>query len=459
MAPFRLDSILIIYPKSQNTLVQFGLNDETFAVPEYNIPTRIFRDKISGNYYSEATETTEEINPIQQGRIKDLDAFLQYLKLIYGSILSRKSKENPHAFDGELSNIPIILVTHYSWSQSQLERITQFVFESLNVNNLLLLPSSLAASYSMVSLQNCCVIDIGKEHTDIIPIVDYTPLNHLASSIPNGGDFVTENLAKILPNLTKEQIEHLKSSEIFEVLSDDMLQKNSDLVNEALDEEDDTINVADIITSGRDTREFLEERDRKKKEKNLPNVDMETNSFWDPTTKQNISVGKERFQGCHDLISKISKRVGLILNQVDDINRVKQIWENIVILGGTSSINGFKEGLLAQLLKDHLVTEPEEERAKREQEAFDALPASKRKNKVASTYVQNVEYTQIPSIIRLAKYPEYFPEWKKQGYAEIAFLGAQVVSKQIFTHSRDAFYITREKYNEFGPSCLWNVEL
>lgn len=474
MVPFRPESILIIDPKSQHTLVQFGLNDETFMIPDYKIPSRIYKEISTGKYFSflegleENNDNIETILPIQNGEIKDLDAFLQLLKTIYASVLSEKSKNNTNAFDLELSNIPLLLITHHTWSQYQLETIAQFLFEQLNINNLMFLPTSLASAYAMVSLQNGCIIDIGTNHTDIIPIVDFTPMNHLASTLQIGGNSINETLKqKYLSQFTLEQLECLKKSSIFEVLSDaaimKKIQNGTGGMEAGNDDNEDIINVADIVTSGRDTREILEERERKKKEKNIPNSELEYNYFWDKEGN-NIKVGRQRFQGCDVVIKKISKRVGLVLDQITDINKQKAIWENIVIVGGTSSIQGFKENLLNRLLNDHLIIEPEEEMQRREDESKElSSNATKKKNQKSfqntiTNTIQGIDYVQAPTVIRLAKYAEYFPEWKKHGYAEIQFLGGQIVAKQVFTHSKDVFYVTKESYDKFGPSCIWDVE-
>ncbi|SMN17777.1 similar to Saccharomyces cerevisiae YMR033W ARP9 Component of both the SWI/SNF and RSC chromatin remodeling complexes [Maudiozyma saulgeensis] len=468
MAPFRLDSILIIDPKSDHVLVQFGVNDETFMIPDYKIPSCIYKDSITGHYLStndENNNNIETIHPIVNGEIKDLEAFLQLLKTIYGSVLAEKSKNNPNAFDLELANIPLLLITQHSWSQYQLEKITHFIFEELKINYMMLLPTAVATAYAMVSLQNCCVIDIGGNHTDIIPIVDYTAMNHLTSSLPIGGDLITKTLKdKYLSHLSLDQIESLKKSNIFEVLTDNAIRKKyqDDLSismanNDGNDE--DIINVADLVTSGRNAREILEERERNKKEKNVSNAELDFNYFWD-TNGNNIKVGKERFQGCEKLISSISKRVGITLGQISDTTKLKAVWENIVIIGGTSSIQGFKDALLNRLIEDHLITEPETEPEEKDEvtETNNKKKATKAFQNMITSTVQNIDYVQAPTAIRLAKYAEYFPEWKKYGYAEIQFLGGQVVAKQVFTHSRDVYYVTRENYDKFGPECIWDVE-
>ncbi|CCD23719.1 Arp9p NDAI_0C00580 [Naumovozyma dairenensis CBS 421] len=500
MAPIRSENTLIIYPRSQTTLVQLGLGDETFAVPNLEIPSEIYRtfDELNQcfKYHANPIESDSScvlIKFIENGSIIDLEAFLQFIKLIYVSILDSKSKENPDtAFSTELSNIPFLLITHYTWSQPQLEKITQFIFESLKILNAMLLPSSLSTSVAMISLQNCCIIDIGKSHTDIIPIIDYTPLSFLASTLPMGGDNINKFLKTQLPsNFTDDQIESLKKSPIFEVLNDEDIAKYSkysdisDIINprdnaEGMDADNDGgLDVAQIIISDRDTRELLAERERAKTEKNVPNSELENNSFIDKNGDE-ITVGKQRFQGCKTLIEKISKRVGLVLSQIDDISKCKAAWENIVIVGGSSSIQGFKEALLTRLIKDHIVMEPENEKIKREQDSLDAANAAasetttttaaattttkgkRNANKLSgmtrSVFLPDIEYVQGPNVIRLAKYPEYFPDWKKHGYAEIPFLGGEIVTKQFFNHSRDSFYITKEKYEEKGPLALWDVE-
>ncbi|CCK71473.1 Arp9p KNAG_0H00570 [Huiozyma naganishii CBS 8797] len=467
MAPFRLDSILIVYPESATTLVQFGLNDEAFTVPELEIPTRIYKEVGSdkkNKYFSEPTETSVEVSPIKDGLIADLPAFLQFLKLVYGSILAKQSVNNPSAFEFQLANIPLLLLTSHKWSQIQCERITQFVFEHLQMSSLFLLSSALATTYALVSQPNSIIIDIGTSYTDIVPVIDYTALAYIGSRLKMGGDRINQTLKKLLPHLSDEDIEILKKSHIFEVVNDDMkkFHKILDTAGEdgVEDEEEGSLNVVDLVTSGRDPREVLEERERMKneKKKNVPNSEMETNSFWDSQGNE-VTIGKQRFQGCDELIAKISERTGAVMNNIPDVAKAQIAWENIIITGATSSIQGFKEGLIAKLVKDHLVIEPEEEKNSREQAALEALPAYKRsKNKFMDTsVVPTLEYSQIPTVIKLSKYPEYFPNWKKHGYADISFLGAQIVAKQIFTHSRDVNYISKSKYDETGPSCLWDI--
>lgn len=68
---------------------------------------------------------------------------------------------------------------------------------------------------------------------------------------------------------------------------------------------------------------------------------------------------------------------------------------------------------------------------------------------------------QTPTSIKVAKMPEYFPEWKDVGFDEAAFLGAQVAAKVVFVVDQGLSkgFMTRVEYNELGPqgiheSCL-----
>jgi actin-related protein 9 len=61
---------------------------------------------------------------------------------------------------------------------------------------------------------------------------------------------------------------------------------------------------------------------------------------------------------------------------------------------------------------------------------------------------------QTPTSIKLAKAPEYFPEWKDIGYDEAMFLGAQVAAKVLFVADQglSKAYMVRSDYNEQGPT-------
>jgi len=72
-------------------------------------------------------------------------------------------------------------------------------------------------------------------------------------------------------------------------------------------------------------------------------------------------------------------------------------------------------------------------------------------------------HAQTPTSIKLAKIPEYFPEWKEVGYEEAAFLGAQVAARVLFVVDAQTggskAYLSRTEYNEQGPGAIHDVLL
>lgn len=66
---------------------------------------------------------------------------------------------------------------------------------------------------------------------------------------------------------------------------------------------------------------------------------------------------------------------------------------------------------------------------------------------------------QTPMSIKLAKMPEYFPEWKTAGHEEVGFLGAQFAGKVIFVLDQgiNRGFMTRNDYNEKGPNGIMSV--
>jgi actin-related protein len=88
--------------------------------------------------------------------------------------------------EGKLERMdPITVLIPNSWSHSDLEKITQILFEKLNVPALYLLEEPLAAMYGVGNITGL-VIDIGHETTDITAIYDNTPIQ-VDYSIDVGG--------------------------------------------------------------------------------------------------------------------------------------------------------------------------------------------------------------------------------------------------------------------------------
>ena len=296
-------------------------------------------------------------------------------------------------------------------------------------------------------------------------------------TIKYGSSAINANLAKALPDLTAEQIEALKKSDIFEILSEDAA-KNSwfglNNLNGAPDSgtnenDDGIVDVAAIVTSGR-TREILAQREKEKeqsqasdKEKEKLNEDREFNTFTDLEGKT-IQVGKERFHGAEDLIEKITIAVGEVLKHLDEAGSRQECWDNVIILGHGSSVKGFKEALLLSLQSRYIISRPTmgSELPSMFNTSGYNTPTGASTPSFAqlqqNTYSKsNQGHGQIPVQIKVAKTLDYFPEWKNYGWEESSFLGAEIAAKQIFGGSVEGTYVSRTDYNEMGPSSVWDI--
>jgi actin-related protein 9 len=84
-----------------------------------------------------------------------------------------------------------------------------------------------------------------------------------------------------------------------------------------------------------------------------------------------------------------------------------------------------------------------------------AIPSIHQQRNVHSSHGQT------PTSIKLAKVPEYFPEWKDVGYDEASFLGAQVAAKVLFVVDQGLSkgFMTRTDYNDQGPTGISEYRL
>lgn len=432
MAPFHDEHFLIISPGSTVTLVQFGIG-ESYSPPTIEIPTKVYKHPSLPNaFISESANEEDAIFPIVKGDIINVDALNFFLKLIYKSIL----KKHPN-----VSNIPFLLISTSSWSKLDIESITKYVFESMELNAFTILPQSLASVYAYGAQPNSIVVDIGFEKTEIITIIDYEVIEFAKITIPFGGESINQSLKKYLPNLSAKQIEALKKSNIYEVLSHDDKKKSFFGVDGLNEKDEDEFDVASIVTSNKSTREILEEREKQKQGNQVVNSKLEKNTFYDDDHNE-ITVGKERFKGTEELISEISKNIAKSLYKINDLEKKQNVWDNIIIVGKTIKIPGFLDSLNTKIIEDNLIVQE--------------IPSTAAFQSSASNG-PSVVLSQVPISIKFNKMPEYFPEWKKQGFSTVHFLGGQIVSKQIFGTRNESMFITRQSYNDKGPIAVWDI--
>ncbi|VEU22799.1 DEKNAAC103864 [Brettanomyces naardenensis] len=469
MAPsFRDEGHLIVYPGSQRTLIRFGLED-SITPPTYSIPTKVYKNPSDERLFKasppDGVEDPERyaVYPIKKGEIVNVDA----LNFLFKSIVKSVIRDRPLIL---LDSISFTLVqSSQKWSPSAIETITNYVFEVLQLAAFAIVPSALCSMFAFGSFPNACVIDVGFEKAEISPIVDFQVYAPATVFVNEGGNSINEKLQRLLPNLTAAQIETLKKSPIFEHLSEEDAKASFFSVEDLLDdkkgkesEDEGVLDIAAIVTSDKPTREILAEKERQKKQKGKKheelksNSELETNSFIDDQGNS-IEVGKERFQGCGELIDSISNAIYKALSKVPDVKRRQKCYDNLVICGHTTAIRGFKEELLVKLYSKFSVGTDLDKLGKSQQNQDQQGAAFRNES---SSLIDEISLAQAPKRIKVVPKPEYFSTWKKVGLEDCAFLGGEIMCRQIFGGSGNSeLYLSKEEYYDKGPMGIWHVKL
>lgn len=460
MAPgYKEDSYLILQPGSQHTLVRLGLEDP-LGLPSHSIPTRVYRsvnDEGDTLYSMTEREGYSEVLPIVAGQIKDVTGLQFLIKSIITSFLRKGSDEDEndeisHTDVTSAESINLLLVQASSrWSPFSVESIVNYAFEALNLNSVSVIPLELCSTFAYGSIPNALVVDIGYEKSEILPVVDYQLYSPAKKVVMKGGNYINQTLRKLLPRFSEEQAEILKKSSIFECLSEEDAKKSfygmEGLIENIDDDDKDddgVLDIAAIVTSEKSTREILEENKKsKKKADNRLNSELETNTFYDSDGNL-LTVGKERFQGCNDLIDSLVFHIYHSLRKIPDLKKRQDCYDNIIITGQTSKIKGLKEKIIFHLFSNYVILTDNKL----------LQPQSQFRNDVRA--VDDSAISQVPRHLKLVPKVEYFSEWKKNGFEDCSFLGAQILSKQVFTTNSE-LCLTRESYNENGPMAIWNI--
>ncbi|KAK9367452.1 actin-domain-containing protein [Lipomyces kononenkoae] len=452
MPPFRDEVVFVITTGSHTTRVQYGLA-ESLTPPQKTVATRVYKaDNGDGKApYSLEGPESAAIYPIVKGRIENMDALLYLIESLYRTT-TNMSTDSPFA--------PILLTCNSEWQPSQIEEIITYLFRRVRVPAVTIIPESLAALYAY-ALQIACVVNIGEEKTEITPIVDFNIVESAQSVVEIGGKDINKALQSLLPTLQPYQIEELKRSPIYEVLSEESMSFFGELSAPATSslEEEGIVDVAAIVANG-NAREILAQREQKKSSKlvDLKNSEMPRNSFID-SKGQTVELGTERFQGTEDMIERLSHEIGNVIGKLDDIARRGDCWENIIIVGGPTVIKGFVDAVLLSLQEHFLIT-----RGTTYSELPSGLntPGYGTPPATPAVYGQTLGHGQVPTTIKLAKMADYFIGYKGHTWEDAPFLGSQIAAKQIFTPgiaSIDGAYMSREDFAERGAREIWNLGL
>lgn len=208
--------------------------------------------------------------------------------------------------------------------------------------------------------------------------------------------------------------------------------------------------------------------------------------------RRELEVGPERFQcGSGGILERIADAVHRTVQSCSEVNRRSELWDSVIIVGNGSKVRGFKEALLATLNSKYLISPSSATIFTSELPSNLSTPMATGANTpqpqmhhqssgvnpllLAATTAQNPHlnpsssglghssshnmhssHAQTPTSIKMAKIPDYFPEWKDVGYDEAAFLGAQVAAKVLFVVDQGLSkgYVTRTDYNDQGPQAI-----
>lgn len=218
--------------------------------------------------------------------------------------------------------------------------------------------------------------------------------------------------------------------------------------------------------------------------------------------RREIEIGLERFQAASGgILDRLASAIFRTVQSCSEINKRSELWDSLIIVGNGARVRGFKEALIHTLQAKYLISPSSATMFTSELPSAFSTPMATGTNTpqpglhpsshpsgvnpllLAATTAQNPQlhtfshppssalaqhpsaysthtsHAQSPTSIKLAKIPEYFPEWKEAGYDEATFLGAQVCGKVLFMVDGGVSkgYMTRTDYNEQGPMGIHDV--
>ncbi|KAH0173435.1 actin-like ATPase domain-containing protein [Aureobasidium sp. EXF-12298] len=215
--------------------------------------------------------------------------------------------------------------------------------------------------------------------------------------------------------------------------------------------------------------------------------------------RREAEVGIERFQAASGgVLDRLADVIYRTVSSVEEVGKRSELWDSLIIVGNGSKVRGFKEALLNTLQTKYLISPSSATIFTSELPSNLSTPMATGANTpqpsipphlssgvnpllYAATTAQNPQlnpmnggmpgahmphslhssHAQSPTSVKLAKMPEYFPEWKDAGYEEAVFLGAQVAAKVLFMVDQGLSkgYMTRTDYNEQGPQGIHDCSM
>ncbi|KAK6341614.1 Actin-like protein arp9 (SWI/SNF complex component arp9) [Orbilia brochopaga] len=204
--------------------------------------------------------------------------------------------------------------------------------------------------------------------------------------------------------------------------------------------------------------------------------------------RKEIEVGTERFKAAGGgILEAIADAAHRVVSSVDEISKRGDCWDNLIIAGNGCRLRGFKDALVNAITAKYQVspsssgmftseipsniptpsgtgTNTPQPSAFSSQQPNALLLQAAANNAAAAAasshhHSSSAHYPQTPSSLKVAKIPEYFPEWKDAGFEECVFLGAQLGAKIYFVADQglNKGFVTRADYNSQGPQAIHNI--
>nr|POF13277.1 swi/snf and rsc complexes subunit arp9 [Quercus suber] len=233
----------------------------------------------------------------------------------------------------------------------------------------------------------------------------------------------------------------------------------------------------------------------------LPQTESTTSTSPTGGFRREIEVGLERFQAASGgVLDRLADAIFRTVQNCSESNKRSELWDSLIIVGNGAKVRGFKEALVHTLQTKYIISPSSATMFTSELPSSFSTPLATGTNTpqpgphnqlphasganpllIAATTAQNphlqsalstlpqhalaysthTSHGQSPTSIKLAKMPDYFPEWKEAGYDEATFLGAQVCGKVLFMVDGGISkgYMTRTDYNEQGPMGIHEITL
>ncbi|KAJ1400303.1 Actin family [Sesbania bispinosa] len=340
----------------------FAIPDQT---PAMIIPTQMKRLLDDGSVTDDSLVDNVTVDPVMRGFIRDWDAIEDLLHHVLYTGLG-----------WEIGNEGQILFTDpLCTPKANKEQLVQLMFETFNISGFYASEQAVLSLYAVGRISGCTV-DIGHGKIDIAPVIEGA-VHHIASRrFEFGGidltNFLAQELGKANPqvNISMSDVEKIK--EQFSCCAEDELAYQK--TEQSCPVEKHTLPDGQVITIGR----------------------------------ERYTVGEALFQPsllgleAHGIVEQLVRAISTVSS-----DNHRQLLENTVVCGGTSSMTGFEERF-------------------------------QKESSLSSSAVQ-------PTLV---KPPEYMPE-NLTMYS--AWVGGAILAKVVFPQNQ---HITKADYDETGPSIV-----